>query len=750
MMYLQKLILVITVLSHAIPYALSTRNSEEVNADQDQKVGMVVVGREDAVRDFDVNVKHSNINGAKVAKVAKKSSKSKKSKIHGNKAEMNRCKEYCSLFSQAQNRCPYASNGHGASQTEDCITSCLEASFSHDGTDQDFDLSDTIQCRMNHAKMAIKEGALTNAQHCLHATIPGPQRCIEDDEAIRNSKMMEAGKTYFYYISASLQAVGSDSSKVSQIFLLSISYLIVLRGRLYVAYPSLEKLSTSYKAMIDCTSDSAKKYRSADGTCNSLKLPSMGAAQTHFVRSLKPSRPHPNGNADITAIANIMKRPHGTQHPETFESFNQLASAWIQFNLHDWFQHDSDEDSHDGVLRNRVTHWWDASQIYGSSAEEEAAIRLEDGKIHLDENDELDYDSDGTPRTGFGDNFWAGLHIFHTLFAREHNYIVDKLSTAYPAMSNNEKYGAARLCISAILAKIHTVEWTPALLDNAVSTFALNVNWYGLKPAASKFFSEEELKPIGDTINNFRLPSIMNGQFNTSLTMYNSPFYMSEEFVAVYRMHPFLPDEIEVGDKTLTLNELSFKDARTLVGTNTTKTFLEAFAKTKARTLSLRNYPYELYALDIPGRSEKMNLAEIELARDRDRNLPRYNDARRQLLLQPYASLQDLTDNEEDLALLESVYDDIDQVDFMVGCLVDKERPEGFAFGIVPYHIFVVMASARIFSDRFFQEGFTAEYYTEWGLNYVATESFQSILIRQFPELSKVVPENPFLNDWKW
>ena len=60
-----------------------------------------------------------------------------------------------------------------------------------------------------------------------------------------------------------------------------------------------------------------------------------------------------------------------------------------------------------------------------------------------------------------------------------------------------------------------------------------------------------------------------------------------------------------------------------------------------------------------------------------------------------------------------SIYGDIDQVDFMVSCLVDKERPEGFAFGIVPYHIFVVMASRRLFSDRFFQEGFTAEYYTE-------------------------------------
>ena len=68
-------------------------------------------------------------------------------------------------------------------------------------------------------------------------------------------------------------------------------------------------------------------------------------------------------------------------------------------------------------------------------------------------------------------------------------------------------------------------------------------------------------------------------------------------------------------------------------GSDTTKTLLKSLSQTPARTLSLRNYPYELYDLDIPGRSEKLNLAEIELVRDRERNLPRYyNDVRRQLL----------------------------------------------------------------------------------------------------------------------
>eukprot|EP00956_Cyclotella_meneghiniana_P004728 scaffold5831_cov40-Cyclotella_meneghiniana.AAC.2 len=206
---------------------------------------------------------------------------------------------------------------------------------------------------------------------------------------------------------------------------------------------------------------------------------------------------------------------------------------------------------------------------------------------------------------------------------------------------------------------------------------------------------------------------------------------MTKEFAAVYWMHPLLPDKLNIEGRNFTLNEFAFKDARSIVastGSNTTtKTLLKSLSQTPARILSLQNYPYELYGLDVPGRSEKLNLAEIDITRDRERNLP-----------------------SEELELLMSVYSYIEEVDFMVGCLVDKERPEGFAFGFVPYHIFVVMATRRLLSDRFFQEGMTEESYSPWGLNYVQTQTFQSILERPFPELDGKRPANPFSNEWEW
>lgn len=70
------------------------------------------------------------------------------------------------------------------------------------------------------------------------------------------------------------------------------------------------------------------------------------------------------------------------------------------------FLHDSSS-SQDLKMQNVVTHWWDASQIYGSSQEEVDAVRAEGGKLHLDGNDEIDYNA-SQPITGVRENWWAG------------------------------------------------------------------------------------------------------------------------------------------------------------------------------------------------------------------------------------------------------------------------------------------------------------------------------------------------------
>lgn len=615
---------------------------------------------------------------------------------------------------------------------DECEASSLEI-----GSRGDFGYPEnSLYCRANHALMAVKEGEFTSSDHCLHAQLQGQQRCGGGPYVLAYNQLLSHGKRKFY----GNQCVNTVPGVIGPIY-----YLIALRGRLFTYYPSTSLYDETRKA--SCGSADEEKYRSSDGTCNNLEMPLMGAVDTPFDRSTAASDDHPDGNADETLVASILQRPlDGQDDPSRQAWFNQIAVAWVQFMTHDWFAHDKTEslsNTNTTTLSNKVTHWWDGSQIYGSSDEEKESVRASGGKLLLDENDEIDYTDEGLPITGFTDNFWSGLHVMHTIFAREHNYIVDELSSLYPSMTDDELFETARLCISAVIAKIHTVEWTPTLLDNTISTFGLNINWFGLEGAARKLFTDAQVERFQFLIDTYNLP-----HFGDTVAMSNSSFFMTEEFVSVYRMHPLLPDKltVEESDTTYSLNDLSFTDTRTLESEDTTSRFLKALGKTPAQALSLDNYPSSLYGLETMN-DGVINLAEIDLIRDRERGLPRYNDARRQLGLEPLESIDDLTTNEDYREKLKSVYTDIEQVDLMVGSMVDEERPEGFAFGVVPYHVFVVMASRRVFSDRFFQDSFVPEVYTDFGIEYVNSEGLHSILSRHFPEFVDIMPsENPFLN----
>ena len=195
-------------------------------------------------------------------------------------------------------------------------------------------------------------------------------------------------------------------------------------------------------------------------------------------------------------------------------------------------------------------------------------------------------------------------------------------------MTEDELFGTARNIIAALLAKIHTLEWTPTLLDNTVSDMGLNINWYGLQTVITKYFKGKDVPgEVEEIVDEMKVPSVFGSNYTTDQTLFNTPFYMTEEFVSVYRMHSLLPDEMKLeGGKSFSLQELAFTDARNLVSDpgKTTATLLRAFARTPAQALSLKNYPKSLFNLQI-GNGKTINLAEVDISRDRERGIPRYN-----------------------------------------------------------------------------------------------------------------------------
>ena len=92
--------------------------------------------------------------------------------------------------------------------------------------------------------------------------------------------------------------------------------------------------------------------------------------------------------------------------------------------------------------------------------------------------------SPGSPRTR-----WIGQSLLHGLFALEHNAICDRLKRDYPTWDDERLFQQARLINAALMAKIHTVEWTPAILPNTVIKDAMSTNWHGALGDLQKVFT---------------------------------------------------------------------------------------------------------------------------------------------------------------------------------------------------------------------------------------------------------------------
>ncbi|CAG9953908.1 unnamed protein product [Clonostachys rosea f. rosea IK726] len=207
-------------------------------------------------------------------------------------------------------------------------------------------------------------------------------------------------------------------------------------------------------------------YASASDKFNSLELPRMGCTGMRLGRNFprehcqKPTEEQLWSPNPRLISEKFIARKEGGFIPAII--LNLLAAAWIQFQTHDWFNHELDRENEpydiplppgyswqgkmmllktkpDDILdpsdmkcpgyKNINTAWWDGSQIYGSE-EATRALRAShpDGKLELAENGTGAFilrDKDGNPRTGFNDNWWVSIEMLYTLFALEYNTLCD-------------------------------------------------------------------------------------------------------------------------------------------------------------------------------------------------------------------------------------------------------------------------------------------------------------------------------------
>jgi hypothetical protein len=555
---------------------------------------------------------------------------------------------------------------------------------------------------------------------------------------------------------------------------------------------------------------SVENFRTADGSWNSLTDPKEGAAGTRFLRNVDLSAAQPETGTRLDTpnarriSLELLRRPDdGNGQPVVQEVpfLNLLAASWIQFMNHDWVSH---SDTQPGAFIrvelpkgdpaqnrylqtelaigktqvdptlggptgnvtepaatsfiNEVTHWWDGSQIYGSDQATQNSLRSNNfGKMELNNDGTLPVDSGtGVEKAGFLRNWWVGLSMLHTLFVREHNAICDMLHEAYPQWGDECLFNVARLINAAVMAKIHSVEWTPAILPNQTLETGLNSNWYGL--LTFLLHKGKERKTVAEV--NIRNPEL-GGIVGNPINKHDCIYGLSEEFVEVYRLHSLLPETLQLrrpgddkadpvplpatrqhGSACMT-QDCPDTSCPGYSARGTTKYAMSdlfySFGNQHPGKLVLNNFPRFMQELSVAG-STFLDMGTVDIVRARERGVPRYNEFRRQLGLNPIRSFDDLTADPAVRNKLESVYGSgrqgVEDLDLLIGTLAETQRPKGFGFGETVFQIFVLSASRRLQADRFYTDCYNEDVYTAEGLRWIDETDLKTVILRHYPELA--------------
>jgi hypothetical protein len=421
----------------------------------------------------------------------------------------------------------------------------------------------------------------------------------------------------------------------------------------------------------------------------------------------------------------------------------------------------------------------------------------------------------------------VGLSFLHNLFAREHNAFVTEFRRIaaltpdedsglrdpgrprevirYRDVTPDELFEAGRLVVAAEIAKIHTTEWTPQLLYNDPLYLGMNGNWNGLLGAnggavsnalrevitknfgkstdvakATQWYSVFASGPgifgLGSKAVGYDItdPKYTNGGVNH----FGSPFNFPEEFVSVYRLHPLIPDLLEYRDLSADPNKIAKKipvvetfqrKATDFSHTMPLANWGLTLGRQRLGLLTLHNSPMFLQNLKmgrLDSATQQIDVVALDIIRDREHGVPRFNEFRRQYGLRQLSSFDDFMDpavppgsteqgeQRDTVQTLREVYgqhvcdamkvitdaqlnedgspindclghpngtlvDNIEDVDTTVGYLAEYRRPHGFAISETQFVVFILNASRRLFSDRFFTSCFRPEFYTTLGINWV-------------------------------
>jgi hypothetical protein len=297
---------------------------------------------------------------------------------------------------------------------------------------------------------------------------------------------------------------------------------------------------------------------------------------------------------------------------------------------------------------NAITGFIDASMVYGSDAARAASLRVEGGRLILDENGDMATDANGRILAGdvrAGEN--QALLSLHAVFAREHNRLVDELAERDPSLTEDELYQAARMRVEALVQAVTYNEYLPMLVGaNALS----------------------EYRGFDSSVN---------------------PGISIEFATAVFRLgHSQVSPEIQrllANGQTIEAGHLALRDAfgaspAEVAANGGIDPILRGLADGVSQQLD-NQIVDDLRSLqiDVPVNGIT-DLASLNIQRGRDLGLPTYNELREALGLGRAETFADITSDPVVAGRLQEAYGDVDRVDLWVGGL-SEDPVEGGMVG---------------------------------------------------------------------
>ena len=343
------------------------------------------------------------------------------------------------------------------------------------------------------------------------------------------------------------------------------------------------------------------------------------------------------------------------------------------------------------VPLNFSTAWLDGSIVYGSDAATAASLRTADGHMKTSAGNNLPVVNGmfaaGDPRAS--ENF--ALTSLHTLFVREHNYWVDQLHKEHPRWTGDQLYNYARAIGSAEIANITYKEFLPNLIGSGVIA-----PYTGYKPGVDPHLTLE----------------------------FNIAFRFGHSIVSAETESLDENGEVMSGTER-PLREIFFAPPSEFLANGGADGQLRHLAADPSQAMDVRIVEdLRNFLFDPPG---AMDLAALNIQRERDFGVGSLNEVRERLGLARYTDIDEITTDEGTRAALKLAFgNDVDLIDLWTGGLAENSAP-GAMVGETFQMLIAMQFQALRDGDRFWFEnqGFDGK-----TLNQIEGTSLAEIILR--------------------